>query len=123
ERLFMAGNQVGKSESSAFEMAVHLTGQYPQWGKGRRFDHPIRAVAAGGGGVVFAYSCGKNLRAPPPPWGILARECAPAARSLVRVPGMVSATSSTRYASNMFRAGHRHSRSKLTRPVARNSRV
>mgnify|MGYP003648466818 FL=1 len=26
---------------------MHLTGQYPDWWKGRRFDHPIRAWAAG----------------------------------------------------------------------------
>jgi len=52
ERLFMAGNQCGKSESAAFEMAVHLTGQYPKWWEGKRFDHPIRAVAAGEGGLL-----------------------------------------------------------------------
>jgi phage terminase large subunit-like protein len=47
ERLFLAGNRVGKSSLGAFEMAVHLTGQYPAWWKGRRFNRPIRAWAAG----------------------------------------------------------------------------
>lgn len=51
ERLMMAGNQVGKSEAGAFEMACHLTGIYPAWWTGKRFDHPIRAWAAGEGGL------------------------------------------------------------------------
>lgn len=42
ERLLMAGNQVGKSESGAFEVACHLTGNYPEWWKGRRWDRPVR---------------------------------------------------------------------------------
>ena len=29
ERLLMAGNQLGKTWSGAFEMAMHLTGEYP----------------------------------------------------------------------------------------------
>ena len=47
ERLFMAGNQLGKSEAGAFEMAVHLTGDYPDDWLGHRFDRPITAWAAG----------------------------------------------------------------------------
>ncbi|HZP78912.1 MAG TPA: terminase family protein [Pseudolabrys sp.] len=43
ERLFKAGNQLGKTTSGAFEMAAHLTGQYPKWWCGRRFAKPIRA--------------------------------------------------------------------------------
>lgn len=43
ERLLMAGNQLGKTFSGAAEMAYHLTGQYPHWWQGRRFDRPIRA--------------------------------------------------------------------------------
>jgi phage terminase large subunit-like protein len=40
ERLFMAANRVGKSDSGAFEVTCHLTGLYPHWWTGRRFDHP-----------------------------------------------------------------------------------
>lgn len=47
ERLFMAGNQVGKSESGAFETAVHLTGEYPDWWAGKRFSHPVKGWMAG----------------------------------------------------------------------------
>ncbi|MGC2414579.1 MAG: terminase family protein [Stellaceae bacterium] len=52
ERLLMAGNQVGKSEAGAFEAALHLTGLYPKWWVGKRFDHPIRAWAAGESGLL-----------------------------------------------------------------------
>lgn len=47
ERLFMAGNQLGKSLSGAAEMAMHLTGLYPDWWEGRRFSKPIAAWASG----------------------------------------------------------------------------
>lgn len=45
ERLFMAANRVGKSQAAADELAFHLTGDYPDWWQGRRFDKPIRAWA------------------------------------------------------------------------------
>lgn len=42
-----AGNQVGKSTIGASMMAIMLTGLYPDWWKGRRWDRPIRAWACG----------------------------------------------------------------------------
>ena len=47
ERLLMAGNQLGKTEAGAFEVACHLTGLYPEWWTGRRFSHPVKGWAAG----------------------------------------------------------------------------
>src|ERR1043165_8006113 len=47
ERLFMAANRVGKSEAGAYEVTCHLTGQYPAWWTGRRFDHPVEVWASG----------------------------------------------------------------------------
>ncbi len=48
ERCFMAANRTGKTfGGGGYEMAAHLTGQYPPWWKGRRFSHPISAWAAG----------------------------------------------------------------------------
>jgi phage terminase large subunit-like protein len=47
ERLFEAGTQVGKSQSGAFEVACHLTGRYPDWWRGKRFDKPTRGWCAG----------------------------------------------------------------------------
>ena len=47
-RCFMAANRVGKTEGGGgFETTLHLTGDYPPWWEGRRFDHPIDAWAAG----------------------------------------------------------------------------
>jgi phage terminase large subunit-like protein len=45
ERLLMAANQVGKTYSGAAEMAYHLTGLYPSWWEGIKFDKPIVAWA------------------------------------------------------------------------------
>lgn len=42
ERLLMAANQVGKSECGSIEVAAHLTGRYPEWWPGRRFDRPTK---------------------------------------------------------------------------------
>ena len=47
ERLFMAGNQVGKTHAGAFETACHLTGEYPPWWEGKRFTHPTVGWIAG----------------------------------------------------------------------------
>jgi len=42
ERLLMAANQVGKTLAGGAEAAMHLTGRYPDWWCGRRFDKPTR---------------------------------------------------------------------------------
>ena len=47
QKLLMAANKTGKTFCGAFELAVHLTGQYPDWWDGTRFDRPIKAWAAG----------------------------------------------------------------------------
>lgn len=47
ERVFMAGNRVGKSETGAFEVACHLTGIYPDWWRGVRFDKAVNVLVAG----------------------------------------------------------------------------
>lgn len=47
ERGFMAANRVGKTIVGAYETALHLTGEYPDWWIGRRFDGPVDWWAAG----------------------------------------------------------------------------
>lgn len=48
ERWFMAGNRLGKSWGvGAYETALHLTGLYPPWWDGIRFDIPPRVWVAG----------------------------------------------------------------------------
>jgi phage terminase large subunit-like protein len=45
ERLFMAGNQLGKTLAGAAEASMHLTGRYPEWWDGKRFDKPVVMLA------------------------------------------------------------------------------
>jgi hypothetical protein len=52
KRLFSAGNQVGKTTSGAAETAMHLTGIYPSWWAGRRFDRPVTWIAGGVSGEL-----------------------------------------------------------------------
>lgn len=48
ERAAIAANRVGKTWGlGGYEVALHLTGLYPDWWPGRRFDKPIEAWAAG----------------------------------------------------------------------------
>lgn len=48
ERCFMAANKVSKTfGGGGYETTCHLTGLYPDWWEGRRFDHPTRFWAAG----------------------------------------------------------------------------
>jgi phage terminase large subunit-like protein len=47
ERLLIAGNQNGKTHAGAFEATCHLTGIYPSWWQGRRFDKPTKGWIAG----------------------------------------------------------------------------
>lgn len=46
ERLLRAGNQNGKTYCAGMECAYHLTGLYPSWWTGRRWDRPIIAWAS-----------------------------------------------------------------------------
>lgn len=47
ERCLMFGNRTGKTVSGAYETTCHLTGLYPDWWPGRRFDAPVSWWAAG----------------------------------------------------------------------------
>jgi phage terminase large subunit-like protein len=41
ERGLFGGNRTGKTHCGAYEDTLHLTGLYPDWWEGRRFDHSI----------------------------------------------------------------------------------
>ena len=45
-RLFLAGNRTGKTYCGVIECAMHLTGRYPSWWQGKRFNRAIKAWAA-----------------------------------------------------------------------------
>lgn len=47
ERLFMAGNQLGKTWSGGYEAAYHATGLYPDWWEGRRIEKANKGWVGG----------------------------------------------------------------------------
>ena len=47
ERAIFGGNRTGKTNTGAYEGTAHLTGYYPPWWKGKKFDYPIAAWVAG----------------------------------------------------------------------------
>lgn len=47
ERLLSAGNQSGKTLCASFEVAMHVTGRYPSWWQGRRFERPTVGLVTG----------------------------------------------------------------------------
>lgn len=69
ERIFLAGNRVGKTIAGALELSYHLTGNYPAWWKGRTFDYPIRAWAAGSTARSTRDTVQKELIGPVGAWG------------------------------------------------------
>lgn len=47
ERGFIAANRVGKTMGAGTEWTYHLTGKYPHWWIGHRFNHPIKLLVSG----------------------------------------------------------------------------
>lgn len=48
ERCMMAANRVGKTEGcTGYEATLHMTGLYPDWWVGRRYDRPVRCWFVG----------------------------------------------------------------------------
>jgi phage terminase large subunit-like protein len=69
QRLLMAANQVGKTLAAGFELAMHATGQYPAWWKGRRWDRPIVGWASGVTGESTRDNPQRILLGRPALWG------------------------------------------------------
>lgn len=47
QRLMLGANRTGKTTCAAYELTCHLTGVYPDWWEGRRFDHSVDVWIAG----------------------------------------------------------------------------
>lgn len=65
ERLFMAGNQLGKTMAGAAEASYHLTGRYPRDWLGIRFDRPISMLAGSESGELTRDGIQRLLVGPP----------------------------------------------------------
>ncbi len=70
ERLMLAANRVGKTESvGLYEVMLHATGLYPDWWEGRRYTKPIRAWVAGDTGKTVREILQLKLLGPVGQWG------------------------------------------------------
>lgn len=65
ERLFIAGNQLGKTMAGAYEIAMHLTGKYPDWWTGLRFHRPVRVMCGSESGELTRKGAQRLLLGPP----------------------------------------------------------
>jgi hypothetical protein len=66
----MAANRVGKTVAGAYETTCHLTGRYPDWWQGKRFEHAPDGWACGANsqttrdvvqGVLLGKSTGQGM--------------------------------------------------------------
>ena len=66
ERAAIAANRVGKSEGLlCYETTLHLTGEYPDWWPGRRWNRPINALVGGDTGTTTRDILVNKLLGPP----------------------------------------------------------
>lgn len=77
ERLLMAGNQLGKTLAAGAEAAMHLTGRYPDWWEGKKFDYPTTAWAASVTSQGTRDTIQRMLLGPIGEWGtgMIPKEC------------------------------------------------
>jgi phage terminase large subunit-like protein len=61
QRLIYGGNQSGKTLSCAAEVAWHMSGDYPEWWTGKRFNKPIRCWVVGESGQLVRDTVQKKL--------------------------------------------------------------
>lgn len=69
EAALIAANQVGKTWCAASELAIHLTGRYPDWWQGRRWTRPIVAIVGSKSGQLTRDGAQRVLCGRPGEWG------------------------------------------------------
>lgn len=94
ERLFMAGNQLGKTVAGGAEWAYHLTGRYPDWWQGKEFTKPVLFWAAGVTSETTRDNPQRVLVGPPPlkeAWGtgMILGDCLKEAQPARGVPNLL----------------------------------
>lgn len=78
QRLMLAANRVGKTEGvGLYELTLHLTGVYPSWWEGRRFDRPIKGWACGDTGKTLRETLQAKLLGDIGSWGtgLIPKDC------------------------------------------------
>ncbi len=80
ERLFAAGNQLGKTLAGGAEVAMHLTGQYPDWWQGKVIHGANRWIAGSESAELTKKGLQRMLLGPPDieaEWGtgMLPKDC------------------------------------------------
>jgi phage terminase large subunit-like protein len=61
QRALMCANQIGKTTAGAHEVAYHLTGLYPSWWEGTRFDFATEWIVASTTNETVRDRCQKDL--------------------------------------------------------------
>lgn len=94
ERLFMAGNQLGKTIAGGAEWAMHLTGRYPDWWEGATFDKAVNMWAAGVTGESTRDNPQRILLGPPTQeeaWGtgMIPKDCLLSHNRAMGVPNLL----------------------------------
>lgn len=70
ERLMLAANRIGKTEGvGGYETTLHLTGLYPDWWEGKRYDRGIKCWAAGDTSKTVREIIQDKLLGPPGSFG------------------------------------------------------
>ena len=95
QRVLMAANGTGKTFCGAAETAMHLTGRYPDWWGGSRFNRPIEAMVGAKTNDTAKMICQKELFGDPldeAQWGTgtIPAECLLASK-ITRKPGVPNA--------------------------------
>ena len=122
ERLLMAGNQLGKSVAGAAEVSMHLTGLYPDWWCGRRFDRPTHGWAASDTGETTRDNVQAQLIGPPATRELWGTGFIPVDRLISTKPGMGTPNLLDNAVVGMSRAASARSASRRIARAARSGR-
>jgi len=91
ESCFMAANRAGKSETGAYAVAVWLTGLYPDWWDGKRFNRSVDVLVSGETGKLVRDSIQQKLLGKPGEigTGMIPRDCIIAVRPKAGIPDAI----------------------------------
>jgi phage terminase large subunit-like protein len=65
QKMLMAANQFGKTTCGAMEIAMHATGKYPDWWKGKRFNRAVEILVGSNTNETARDICQRELLGDP----------------------------------------------------------